>query len=686
MIYPVTKKCEVFDTYFGTEVQDPYRWLEDDNSEETAKWIDSQNKLTNEFLENLNSRDAIKLRLRELMNYKRVGVPFYKAGHWFVFINSGLQNQASLFVMNTLNDEPQLLLDVDNMSDDGTVALVDVDISPDGKYLVCITAASGSDWNEILVIEIANRCMLADRIKWVKFSELSCFENGFFYSAYSEPDSANELTESNLGQKVYFHEYGDSQDSDILVFPNCDLPQRMYTAKVDAKREWLSVSESESTTGNILYFKSLQDTNADFIKINDGFDCNCTFIEAVEGKLLILTNDEAPKYRVVAIDVCHPQKKYWKEIIPECDDTLESCSFCGDRLFANYISNAVSRIKMYMPDGKYAGEVNLPAMCSVDKISGTPGNNNVFYSLSSFATPLSVFRYDIDRGESENFFFPQIKSFDSSDFEVKQEIYTSKDGTEIPLFITSKKGMKKDGNNPTLLYGYGGFEINMMPSFSATNLFFIESGGVYVVANIRGGGEYGKEWHEAGTLFNKQNVFDDFIAAAEYLVGQKYTSPARLAIRGGSNGGLLVGAVTNQRPDLFKVALPAVGVLDMLRYHLFTIGYAWASDYGRSDDSKAMFEYLYKYSPYHNVKSQKYPAIFATTADHDDRVVPSHTFKYISRVQELNIGELPTLIRIDTKAGHGAGKPTSKIIDEYADMFSFLFYFLDMKINNDKQS
>lgn len=673
MKYPETRKDNVVDTFYNVAVEDPYRWLEDDNSPETAEWVKAQNEVTFKYLEGLPGRDEIKQRLTELWDYPKTGAPFNKSGRWFVFKNDGLQNQYVLFTMDSLDSEPYVILDPNKLSDDGTVAYAGMDVSPDGKYLVYKIARSGSDWNEIFVMDIATKELLNDHIEWAKFSGVSCFKDGFFYSAYDKPEKGQELSNANKGQKIYFHKYGSVQSDDELIFSNPDQPQRMYTASVDEKQENLFIFESESTSGNGLYIKSLKDKKAKLIQLAEGFESDFTPIEIVDGKVLVMTNSGAPKYRVIAIDPKNPSPENWVEVIPESENTLQGVSYCGQKLFVEYMVDACSQMEIYSTGGEKLGNVELPGICSVSSLSGTIDGTTAFYTYSSFNTPGTIFKYNTETGESDEYFTPELK-FNPDDFEVKQEFYTSKDGTKVPMFIFYKKGIELNGKNPTMLYGYGGFNISLPPSFSTTVLYYAERGGVYAVANIRGGGEYGEAWHKAGTLTNKQNVFNDFIAGAEHLIEAGYTNSDQLAIRGGSNGGLLIGAVTNQRPDLFKVALPAVGVMDMLRYQKFTIGYAWASDYGIVDDSEEMFRYLLGYSPVHNVETKDYPAILVTTADHDDRVVPAHSFKYISRIQELNTGKLPTLIRIDVKAGHGAGKPTAKVIDEYADLYSFVFY------------
>jgi prolyl oligopeptidase len=676
--YPETRKDNVVDGYYGVEVEDPYRWLEDDNSAETKDWVEAQNKVTFEYLEQLPYRENINQRLTELWDYPKTGTPFNVSGRWFVFKNNGLQNQSVLYTMRDPNSEPYLLLDPNKLSDDGTVALNGMDVSPCGAFMVYKIARSGSDWNEIFVMEIESQQMLDDHIKWVKFSGVACYGDGFFYSAYDEPETGTELSKTNTGQKIYFHRYGTTQANDELVFSNPDKPMRMYSASLDHSRRYLYIIESESTSGNGLYIKDLSQPASKVVQIAEGFDFDYSPIEVVDGKLLFTTNNGAAKYKVVSIDINNQGIAQWMELIPESENTLQDVSLCGNKLFAVYMEDAKSKMEIFSLEGISLGEVSLPGICSVGGLSGTPDDTTAFYSYSSFNTPGTIYKYNTENGESEVYFKPEVK-FNPDEFEVKQEFYTSKDGTKVPMFIVHKKGIKPNGKNPALLYAYGGFNISLTPSFSTSVIYYIENGGVYAVANLRGGGEYGEQWHKTGTLMKKQNVFDDFIAAAEHLIETGYTNTNQLAIRGGSNGGLLVGAVTNQRPDLFKVALPAVGVLDMLRYHQFTIGYAWATDYGRSDESEDMFRYLLAYSPLHNIEAKDYPAILATTADHDDRVVPAHTFKYIARMQELNTGKLPTLVRIDIKAGHGSGKPTSKVIEEMTDMYAFVFYHTGIK-------
>lgn len=679
--YPPTAKGDVKDTYFGTEVEDPYRWLEDDNSAETAEWVKTQNELTFNYLEKLPFRDQIKTRLTELWDYPKYGTPVKEGGKYFIYKNSGLQNQNVLYTTNDMADEPTVILDPNTLSDDGTAALTSVTVSDDGKYLMYQLAKSGSDWNEIFVKNIETGELLPDHIDWVKFSGISWYNDGFFYSAYDKPEAGSELSKANEFQKVYFHKLGTEQSADQLIESDKDNPKLMFGASLTDDKRFLLVSKSKGTSGNALEIKDLSKKNAAFVSLMDNYGYEFNPVENEGDDLYVLTNYKAPKYRLVKINTNKPEEKNWMDIIPEKKDVLESVVMIGGKLVVNYMTDAHSKTEVYSYDGVLDHEVQLPGIGTVSAFSGKKEENIAYYSYTSYNTPGEIYKYDFTTKESSLHFRPEVK-FNPDDFEVKQEFFASKDGTMVPMFIVSKKGIELNGNNPTLLYGYGGFNISRKPSFSASRIAFLEKGGVFVEVNLRGGGEYGEEWHKAGTKLQKQNVFDDFIGAAEYLISQKYTSSEKLAIQGGSNGGLLVGAATNQRPDLFKVALPAVGVMDMLRFHKFTIGWAWASDYGSSEDNAEMFNYLYAYSPYHTIKKETaYPAILATTGDHDDRVVPAHTFKYMARMQEYNKGnKLPLLVRIDIKAGHGAGKPTAKVIEEYTDIWSFLFYHLDMKL------
>jgi prolyl oligopeptidase len=679
--YPPTAKGDVKDTYFGTEVEDPYRWLEDDNSAETAEWVRKQNELTFNYLEKLPFRDQINSRLTELWDYPKYSTPVKEGGKYFIYKNSGLQNQNVLYTTNDMAVEPTVLLDPNTLSDDGTAALTSVTVSDDGKYLMYQLAKSGSDWNEIFVKNIETGEMLADHIDWVKFSGISWYNDGFFYSAYDKPEAGSELSKANEFQKVYFHKLGTEQSADQLIVSDPNNPKLMFGAGLTDDKRFLFISKSKGTSGNALEIKDLSKNDAAFVSLMDSYESEFNPVESEGDDLYVLTNYKAPKYRLVKINTNKPEEKNWVDIIPEKKDVLESVVMIGGKLVVNYMTDAHSKTEVYSYEGVLDQEVQLPGIGTVSAFSGKKEENIAYYSYTSYNTPGEIYKYDFTTRESSLHFRSEVK-FNPDDFEVKQEFFASKDGTMVPMFIVSKKGIELNGNNPTLLYGYGGFNVSRKPAFSASRIKFLENGGIFVEVNLRGGGEYGEEWHKAGTKLQKQNVFDDFIGAAEYLISQKYTSSEKLAIQGGSNGGLLVGAVTNQRPDLYKVALPAVGVMDMLRYHKFTIGWAWASDYGFSEDNAEMFNYLYAYSPYHTIKKETaYPAVLATTADHDDRVVPAHTFKYMARMQELNAqNKLPLLVRIDTKAGHGAGKPTAKVIEEHTDIWSFVFYHLDMKL------
>jgi len=681
MQYPPTKKGDVKETYFGTEVEDPYRWLEDDNSAETAEWVKTENKLTFGYLEKLPYRDQIKTRLTELWDYPKYGTPFKEAGQFFFFKNNGLQNQSVLYTTADLAAEPKVLLDPNTLTTDGTAALTNTEISNDGKYLIYQVAKSGSDWNEIFVKNIETGEMMPDHILWVKFSGVSWYNDGFFYSAYDKPEAGRELSKANEFQKVYFHKLGTDQSADQLIVNDPKNPKHMFGAGMTEDKRFLLVSKSIGTHGNALDFKDLSKKNSTFINLMDSYEFEFNPVDNIGDNLYVRTNYKAPKYRLIKIDTNKPEEKNWVDVIPEKKDVMESVSMIAGKLVVNYMTDAHSKTELYSYDGVLDHEIQLPGIGTVSGFSGKKNDTMAFYSYTSFNTPGGVYKYDFTTNQSSLHFRPEVK-FNPEDFEVNQVFYASKDGTKIPMFIVHKKGLELNGKNPTLLYAYGGFNISLTPSFSAARIAFIEKGGVLAVANLRGGGEYGEEWHLSGTKLKKQNVFDDFIAAAEYLINQKYTSSEKLAIQGGSNGGLLIGAVTNQRPELFKVALPQVGVMDMLRFHKFTIGWAWAGDYGTSEDNAEMFNYLYGYSPYHTIKKGvAYPAILATTADHDDRVVPAHTFKYMARLQEYGAGnKLPLLIRIDSKAGHGAGKPTAKVIEEYTDVWSFVFYHLGIKL------
>lgn len=674
--YPETKKVQQVDTYFGTDVEDPYRWLEDDNSEETGLWVKAQNAVTEEYLSQIPYRDKIKEKLTKMWDYPKYGLPYREGKYYFFSKNDGLQNQSVLYIQEGLEGEPRVILDPNTLSEDGTVAYTGSSVSHDGKYLAYKIARGGSDWNEIYIKDIETGELLDDHIKWVKFSGISWKGDGFFYSAYDAPEEGEELSDKNEFHKVYYHRIGTSQSDDELIYENKEFPLRNYYVGTTEDEKYLILYEVESTSGNALYFKDLDNKDSKFVMIAEGFENDYGIIDNIGDKFLMVTNYKAPKKRVVMVDSKKPAEENWTTLIPEKEEVLTSTSLAGGMIVAEYMKDANSKTEIYTFEGEYVRDLELPTLGTLAGFSSKPEDDIAFYGFTSFTYPTTIFKYNIKEDKSEVFRKPDIE-FDGDQFNVEQVFYASEDGTKVPMFIVYKKGIQMDGNNPALLYGYGGFDISITPDFSISRLIFLENGGIYAIANIRGGGEYGEEWHKAGTKLQKQNVFNDFIAAAEYLIENNYTSSEKLGIMGGSNGGLLVGACMTQRPDLFKVALPFVGVMDMLRYHKFTIGWAWASDYGTSEDDSTMFNYLLSYSPLHNIEAGvSYPATLAFTADHDDRVVPAHTFKFMATLQEKNDGPNPILLRIETKAGHGAGKPTSKRIEEATDLWSFVFYNL----------
>lgn len=676
--YPETKKVDTTDVYFGVSVADPYRWLEDDNSAETAEWVKAENVVTDNYLAKIPFRADLKNRLTEIMDYPKYGSPFKKAGKYFFYKNDGLQNQAVLYVQDSLNSEPKVLLDPNTLSTDGTVALGSISISKDGKYLVYSVSKAGSDWSELFVKNIETGEMLPDHIEWVKFSGMSWKGDGFYYSAYDAPKAGGALSNVNEYHKVFYHKIGDKQGQDILVFEDKQHPLRNSGVSVDDDQKYLFLSQTESTSGNTLAFKEIANAKSGFTPIVDNFESDNDIIEVIDGKFLMVTTKDAPNKRVVWVDPKNPSSDKWVDVIPEDKNVLSSVDLVGGKIITTYLQDASSHSYVNDMTGKRLYEVEFPGLGTVGGFSGDKDEKEAFYVFTSFTFPSTIYKYNVDTNTSELYRKSDVK-FNPEDFVTEQVFFTSKDGTKVPMFLTYKKGLKKDGNNPTLVYGYGGFNISLTPSFSVNRIPFLENGGIYVMVNLRGGGEYGKAWHTAGTQMQKQNVFDDFIGATEHLIKEKYTNPGKVAIHGGSNGGLLVGASMLQRPDLFKVAVPAVGVLDMLRYHKFTIGWAWAGDYGTSADSKEMFDYLKAYSPLHNVKENvEYPATLIMTADHDDRVVPAHSFKFAAELQAKQTGTNPVLIRIESNAGHGAGKPTAKVIEEQTDMWAFIMYNLGM--------
>ena len=674
--YPDTRKVDTVDVYHGTKVADPYRWLEDLDSEATEQWIDKQNKITYPYLEKLPARDSINNRLTRLWDYPKYGVPFRENDLYFYRHNDGLQNQSVLYVTGNPEQTGRVLLDPNKLSEDGTAALASYSVSDDGEKLAYGISRSGSDWRTFYVRDVATGTDMADTLNWIKFSGVSWGpeDEGFYYSRYPEPKEGEKYESQNKNMKVYYHRLGTDQQEDRLVYERPDQPDWGLYSYLSDDDKYLLFHITEGTDpSNRFYYKNLQKEDAEVVKLLNDFDASYSYITNEDSLFYFKTNRNAPRSKVIAINIHQPDSAHWQTIIPEKDQVLESVSVVNHQLVANYLVDAHSSVRIYAMDGAHVTDVELPTLGTVSGFSGEKEDSVAYYSFTSFTYPSTVFKYDFSKGESSVYRQPEV-DFNPDDYVVKQEFYRSKDGTRVPMFIIHKKGLKRDGTNPTWLYGYGGFNISLTPSFQLTRLVWMERGGVYAVANIRGGGEYGKKWHQAGTKEDKQNVFDDFIAAGEYLIEEDYTSSDHLAISGGSNGGLLVGACMTQRPDLYSVAMPAVGVLDMLRYHKFTIGWAWASDYGTSDDSTA-FEYLYDYSPLHNVEQgTSYPATLITTADHDDRVVPSHSFKFAATLQEKHEGEAPVLIRVETKAGHGAGKPTSKRIQEATDRLSFAGY------------
>lgn len=678
LAYPETRKVDTVDEYFGVKIADPYRWLENDTSAETAAWVKAQNELTQKYLSDIPFRQALKDYYTSIWDYPKYGVPFSKKNLYFYFKNDGMQNQSVLYVQEGLNGEPRVLLDPNKLSADGTTALASLSVSNDARYLAYSIAKAGSDWNEIFVLDIATGKTLPDHIQWVKFSGMAWKGQGFYYSRYDAPAPGHELSKKNENQKVYYHKLGDDPKNDELVWADPEHPMRTFGASVTDDERFLIISESESTYGNILHIKDLTKPGAPFIHIGDGFDYEYHVVDNIDNNLLVLTNYMAPRRKALLIDAFNANPSGWKTIIPEKEQVLEGIYLANGKIIGLYMQDACHHAYIFDQAGRQTGELALPGIGTLSGFSSEKDKDVAFYAFTSYTFPTTIYKYSVSTNTSEVFRKPEIR-FSPDDYVTEQVFFQSKDGTRVPMFLTYKKGLTRDGNNPTLLYGYGGFNISLTPSFSIAIIPFLKNGGIYAVANLRGGGEYGEEWHQAGTRLNKQNVFDDFIAAAEYLIKNKYTSPSRLAINGGSNGGLLIGAVLNQRPDLFAVAVPEVGVMDMLRYHRFTIGWAWASDYGTAEGSEEMFRYLLSYSPLHNIKpGTQYPAVMVMTADHDDRVVPAHSFKYAATLQAAQAGDAPILIRIEEKAGHGAGKPTAKIIESVTDKFTFIMYNLKM--------
>lgn len=685
--YPETKKIPVVDDYHGTKVEDPYRWLEDDNAEATRNWVKEENKVTFDYLATIPIRDRVKKRLEKLWDYPKYSSPFKKAGYFYFFKNDGLQNQAILYRQLGIKGKPEEFLNPNTLNKEGIAALGGFSFSKSGKYFAYSIAVAGSDWQEVYVMETATKKLLKDTIQWVKFSGFSWSgEDGFYYSGYDKPSQETKLSKQNQFHKVFYHKLGTAQSQDKLVYEDKKHPLRYHSAALTEDERFLLVYVAEGTSGSEIWYRDLKDPAQKSFKILiPGFKTDADVIDNDGGKLLVRTNDGAPNFKVVLIDPKKPAKANWQTIIPEKPEALQGVGTGGGFLFSQYLKDASTRVYQHSYDGKQVREIALPGIGTASGFGGEKQDKDFFYSYSSFATPPAIYQYDINSGRSVLFRDTKV-NMKTNDFVTEQVFFNTDKKTKVPIFLTYKRGLKKDGKNPVLLYGYGGFNVPVTPGFSISNAFFIEQGGIYAVVNLRGGSEYGEEWHKAGMLEKKQNVFDDFIGAAEYLINAGYTNTSKIAMRGGSNGGLLVGAVMAQRPELMKVALPAVGVMDMLRFHKFTVGWGWVVEYG-SSDSASQFPYLYKYSPYHNLKpGVKYPATLITTADHDDRVVPAHSFKFAARLQECNKGDNPVLIRIDTDAGHGAGKPTSKSIDEAADTWSFVMYNLGMPFIEPKAS
>ncbi len=678
----------VVDTFFGKTVADPYRWLEDENSAETKAWVKEQNKATFAHLEEIPFRNQIKERVGELWNFERYSSPFKEAGVYYFFKNDGVQNQSVLFKQTTLDStsSPELVLDPNKWSEKGTTSLRGFAVNKDGTYAAYGKAEGGSDWFSIYVKDLKTGKDLKDEIKWAKFTGINWYKDGFFYSRYPEPTDDEKLSQLNEFHQLYYHKIGTSQNDDILIMNDRANPNRNFYGSTTDDEDYLFVYISESTSGNSLLMKKLDDNFATspFVTIAEGFEKDHSVIGVVNDKVFIRTNDDASNEKIVVASTKTPAQTNWKTIIPEdSDNVIRFSQIVGGKLFVGYLKDVSTQVKVFDLAGKYLYDLDLPGIGSVGGLSGDKKDNEAFFTFTSYTYPSTIFSYDVDKNESSVFKTSGV-DFDPTKYETKQVFYTSYDGTKIPMFITHKKGIKLDGSNPTLLYGYGGFNISLTPGFATSRGALLETGAVYAVANLRGGGEYGKKWHKAGTKLDKQNVFNDFQAAAEYLIQEKYTSSEKLAIEGRSNGGLLVGACVTQRPDLYAVTFPIVGVMDMLRYHTFTIGRAWATDYGTVNDSPEMFAALRAYSPVHNAKEgTNYPATMVMTADHDDRVVPAHSYKFASAMQKANSGENPMLIRIDVDAGHGAGKSTEQRIQEVADMIAFMLYHTDSQYKLD---
>lgn len=675
--YPETRTGEVEEDYFGTLVKDPYRWLEDDNSEETMNWVNLQNKTTEIYLNEIPYRKYLHKQLTNLWDYETKGIPSHYNNFSILTKNNGKQNHSVYYITGNESEAEEVLLDPNTLSADGSIAVKFTSVSKDEKYLAYGISKSGSDWTEIRVMEIATKKLLSDHIKWVKFSGVSWHKNGFYYSGYTPPKSGEELAAKNESHKVYYHELNTYQKNDKVIFESKENPTQNFGARVSEDEKFLIISASEGTSGNIIYVKNLENSTSKFVQFIENFDNETSFIGNEEDKLFFVTNFNAPNKRIVAATLEQPSPEQWDELIQEKEYVIENASIAGDKLVVNYLKDVQSKIEVYSFEGDLLKELKLPEIGIAGSVSGKRNQSTAYFYFSSYISPTKIYQLNIEEVQPALYFEPKV-AFKTSEYVTKQVFYKSKDGTKIPMFISHKKDIELNGKNPCMLYAYGGFNISIKPSFDVSKAVFMQNGGIYAVANIRGGSEYGEEWHKAGMLQNKQNVFDDFIAAANFLKDNKYTSTEKLAIHGRSNGGLLIGAVMTQQPDIAKVAIPMVGVLDMLRYHQFTIGWAWAVEYGSSENEE-QFRYLYEYSPLHNLKKAAYPATMIITGDHDDRVVPAHSFKFGATLQQANAGKNPTLIRIDTQGGHGAGKSKAKLIQEWTDIWTFTFYNLDIK-------
>jgi prolyl oligopeptidase len=680
--YPLTTKEEKTLDFFGTQISDPYMWLENDTSEATGQWVDAQIAITRNYLDSIPFRKKLADRFTELFNFEKVGSPIKAGDYYFMFRNSGLEPQGKYFVRKGLEGPEEVFLDINALSTDGTASASLLGADDSNRYMAVSINEAGSDWGRIEIFDIATKSRMPDRLEWIKFSGATWYKDGFFYNRYPVPEKGKELSGNNEYHMVYYHKLGTKQEDDQLVYRDNERPHMYNMISATEDKKFLVLNAAPGTDGWEVWIKNPEDTQGKFRPLFTDISLHNSVVESTtDGQLLVHTDADAPRYRLVQVDPSKPGKENWKEIVAQNDMMLQGVSTCGGKLFLSYLDRANTRMFVCNYDGSEKKEITMPDKTgSAGGFSGKRDEKSCFYSFTSFTYPTSIYKYDLESGLSEEYYTINVK-FEPSDYESKQVMYKSKDGTEVPMFIVHKKGLKLDGNNPTLLYSYGGFSIPMQPGFSSSRIILLENGGVFAMPCIRGGNEFGEEWHKGGMLENKQNVFDDFIAAAEYLIKEKYTNSEKLAINGGSNGGLLVGACMTQRPELFGVAMPEVGVLDMLRYHLFTVGKGWIPEYGCADSSKTMFDYLHKYSPYHNLKKDtKYPATLVFTADHDDRVVPAHSFKFAARLQECHQGNEPVLIRIQKSAGHGAGMSTNQVIESVADRYAFMLYNMNITL------